>query len=57
MSGFPDHEVITALVAGRYADPFAFLGMHLTNEGLVVRALLPDASAVTLIDSKTRLPS
>ena len=53
MSGFPDHEVITALVAGRYADPFAFLGMHLTNEGLVVRALLPDASAVTLIDSKT----
>jgi len=52
MSGFPDHEVITALVAGRYADPFAFLGMHLTNEGLVVRALLPDASAVTLIDSK-----
>jgi len=54
MSGFPDHEVITALVSGRYADPFAFLGMHITSEGLVIRALLPDASAVTLIESKTR---
>ncbi|MEA9390939.1 1,4-alpha-glucan branching enzyme [Acerihabitans sp. TG2] len=53
MSGFPDHEVITALVAGRYADPFSLLGMHVTHEGLVVRALLPDASAVTLIDKKS----
>ncbi|HEY0210299.1 1,4-alpha-glucan branching enzyme [Acerihabitans sp.] len=52
MSGFPDHEVITALVSGRYADPFSLLGMHQTSEGLVVRALLPDASAVTLIDKK-----
>ncbi|WP_213992980.1 1,4-alpha-glucan branching protein GlgB [Sodalis sp. dw_96] len=53
MSGFPGHEVITALVSGRYADPFSFLGMHITSEGLVIRALLPDASAVTLIESKT----
>ncbi len=53
MSGFHGHEVITALVSGRYADPFSFLGMHATREGLVVRALLPDASAVTLIESKT----
>jgi len=52
MSGFPDHEVITALVAGCYADPFSLLGMHVTREGLVVRALLPDASAVMLIDKK-----
>ena len=53
MSGFPGHEVITALVSGRYADPFSILGMHLTSEGLEIRALLPDASAVTLIESKT----
>lgn len=53
MSGFPDPEVITALLAGRYADPFSLLGMHKTADGLVVRALLPDASAVTLIDGKT----
>ncbi|TCV93690.1 1,4-alpha-glucan branching protein GlgB [Biostraticola tofi] len=52
MSGFPDHEVISALISGRYADPFSLLGMHNTAEGLVVRALLPDASAVTLIDAK-----
>ncbi|TKI04152.1 1,4-alpha-glucan branching protein GlgB [Martelella alba] len=52
MSGFSGHEVITALVSGRYADPFAILGMHATDEGLAVRALLPDASAVTLIDAK-----
>lgn len=52
MSGYPDHEVITALVSGRYADPFSLLGMHLIDGGLVVRALFPDASAVTLIDKK-----
>lgn len=52
MAGYPDQDVITALVAGHYADPFSLLGMHQTVEGLVVRALLPEASAVTVIEAK-----
>lgn len=41
MAGYPDQDVITALVAGHYADPFSLLGMYQTAAGLVVRALLP----------------
>jgi 1,4-alpha-glucan branching enzyme len=35
--------VINALIAGHFADPFSVLGMHRTEAGLEVRALLPDA--------------
>lgn len=52
MAGYPDQDVITTLVAGHYADPFSLLGMHQTEAGLVVRALLPDASAVSVIEAK-----
>lgn len=50
MAGYPDQDVITALVVDHYADPFSLLGIHYTEAGLVVRALLPDASAVTVIE-------
>jgi len=46
----PDPE-IAALVAGRHGDPFAFLGMHEGPEGLVVRAFLPGALTVAVIES------
>src|SRR4051794_26720676 len=42
---------IEAIVAGRHEDPFAFLGMHKASVGLYVRAFLPDADAVTVVDS------
>lgn len=41
MSDRIDRDVINALIAGRFADPFSVLGMHKTNAGLEVRALLP----------------
>ncbi|WP_312665117.1 1,4-alpha-glucan branching enzyme, partial [Pantoea sp. CTOTU49201] len=41
------------LFAGNYADPFSLLGMHQTAEGLEVRALLPDASDVWVIETNT----
>ncbi|AUG99102.1 1,4-alpha-glucan branching enzyme [Prodigiosinella confusarubida] len=52
MSGFSDHHVIDLLFSGHYADPFAVLGMHETANGLEVRALLPDASDVHVVDAR-----
>src|SRR5919204_1728955 len=40
-----------ALIEGRHADPFAFLGPHLETGAPVVRAFLPDAREVSVIDS------
>ncbi|MDH8388787.1 1,4-alpha-glucan branching enzyme, partial [Klebsiella pneumoniae] len=39
--------------AGHFADPFSVLGMHKTTAGLEVRALLPDATDVWVIEPKT----
>ena len=41
---------IEAVVAARHGDPFAFLGMHAVTGGLVIRALLPDAEAMAVVD-------
>ena len=46
MSNRIDKDVINALIAGHFADPFSVLGMHYTDAGLEVRALLPDATDV-----------
>ena len=46
-------DAINSLIAGHYADPFALLGMHHTSRGLEVRALLPDASDVWVVDSRS----
>lgn len=53
MSELMDRRVINALVSGHFADPFSLLGMHKTDKGLEVRALLPDASEVWVIDPST----
>src|SRR5260370_42657556 len=39
------------MVAGRHGDPFAFRGMHEAGSGLCVRAFLPEAAAMTVVDS------
>ncbi|BCX18216.1 MAG: 1,4-alpha-glucan branching enzyme GlgB [Geminicoccaceae bacterium] len=46
---------VAALLEARHGDPFAVLGPHLVEEGLVVRALLPGAEAVELLDPVGRL--
>src|SRR5258708_18321173 len=46
----PSPEV-AAIVAGRHGDPFAFLGMHAAGGGLYVRAFLPDAGAMAVVES------
>jgi 1,4-alpha-glucan branching enzyme len=41
---------IHAIVHGHHHDPFSYLGMHQTADGLAVRVFLPRARDVTLID-------
>ncbi len=48
----PDPEIL-AIVEARHGDPFAFLGMHKTATGVVVRAMLPGVAAVLVIESAT----
>jgi len=48
-----DQASIAALMQGDHHDPFSVLGMHLQDGELVVRALLPGAASVDLIDART----
>ena len=50
MPSRPSPEV-EAIVAGQHGDPFAFLGMHKRSAGLYVRAFLPDAEEVAVVDA------
>jgi 1,4-alpha-glucan branching enzyme len=45
-----DPGTAAALIEGRHGDPFAVLGPHATDEGTVIRVLLPDADGVEVID-------
>ncbi|MES2933639.1 MAG: 1,4-alpha-glucan branching protein GlgB [Pseudomonadota bacterium] len=46
-----NHATLTALMVGDLSDPFAVLGMHRVDGVLVVRAFLPGAIGVAVIDS------
>ena len=47
-------SVINSFFDGKQADPFAVLGMHETQNGIEIRALLPDADKVEVIDKETQ---
>ncbi|AEF41678.1 1,4-alpha-glucan branching protein GlgB [Hoyosella subflava] len=44
----PPPEELERLMAGRHSDPHSLLGVHRTARGLLIRALRPYASGVTL---------
>ena len=48
-----EQATVAALMLGDHGDPFAVLGMHRHNGALVVRALLPGAASVAVIDAKS----
>jgi 1,4-alpha-glucan branching enzyme len=48
---FTDRETIAAIDEGRHGDPFSVLGMHATPDGPVVRAFLPAARSVAVVDA------
>ena len=41
-----------AIVSGRHADPFNYLGLHYEGDAPVVRVFLPDAATVKVIDDE-----
>jgi 1,4-alpha-glucan branching enzyme len=51
----PDWGAIDALVEARHGDPFALLGPHAQARGVAVRAFLPGAEAVEVVDRATGL--
>lgn len=52
LEGLPD-DAIAALADGRHGDPFSVLGPHRAGDGVIIRALLPGALAVSLVDRDT----
>jgi 1,4-alpha-glucan branching enzyme len=42
-----------AIIEARHDDPFSFLGMHASREGIVVRAMLPAADRMAVVDQAT----
>jgi 1,4-alpha-glucan branching enzyme len=48
----PDPQV-EAIVEGRHDDPFSYLGMHQTSCGICVRAMLPAAQEMAVVESAT----
>jgi 1,4-alpha-glucan branching enzyme len=44
---------VEAIVGARHGDPFAFLGMHRTGDGLCVRAMLPGLQELAVVDAAT----
>ena len=50
----PSVEELERLVGGAHHDPHGLLGAHPTGEGLVVRALRPDAERVTVVVGEER---
>ena len=52
-TGGPGNDELDRLADGVHRDPHALLGMHPVDAGVVVRALRPDADAVTaLVDGR-----
>jgi 1,4-alpha-glucan branching enzyme len=49
-----DADALAALMRADHGDPFALLGLHPAGEALVMRALLPGALAVDLLDAHAR---
>ncbi|MFC5459328.1 1,4-alpha-glucan branching protein GlgB [Massilia niabensis] len=52
-----DHKTIAALMQGDHGDPFSVLGMHSQDGELVVRALLPGAVGVEVIEGARTVAS
>lgn len=49
----PGDQEVDALVRGTHPDPFSILGPHPDGEGLVIRAYLPNALGVEVLDRDT----
>jgi 1,4-alpha-glucan branching enzyme len=48
---YPSNRDIGAIVAAMHDDPFSFLGLHRTAAGMCVRAFLPAAQEMMVVDA------
>jgi 1,4-alpha-glucan branching enzyme len=48
-----DDPQVAAIVGARHDNPFSYLGMHRTAGGICVRAMLPQAEKMAVVDSAT----
>ena len=48
----PITPAAVAVIEGRHADPFNYLGRHVENDRPVVRVFLPEAAAVKVLDDR-----
>ena len=55
--GSVDKYLVDQLFIGHATDPFAYLGAHKSSAGCVIRAFLPDAESVTLLDGDGKVLS
>ena len=46
-----DATTVAAIVGADHADPFAILGMHVVDGELVVRAFVPGAESLAVVDA------
>ena len=44
---------VAAIVEARHGDPFSYLGMHRCSAGVCVRAILPDAQEMAVLNAAT----
>jgi 1,4-alpha-glucan branching enzyme len=49
-------DEVRAIAAGRHGDPFAILGMHVAGGVVTVRAMVPQARHVDVVDALTGRP-
>lgn len=52
----PDRELVEKLKSGRLANPHYILGMHEFEEGRVVRVYDPEATKITILAGRVRVP-
>jgi 1,4-alpha-glucan branching enzyme len=48
-----DDAQVEAIVGARHDNPFSYLGMHCTAGGICVRAMLPQAEKMAVVDAAT----
>jgi 1,4-alpha-glucan branching enzyme len=54
--GHTARDDAVAIVNGDHPDPFAYLGPHEADQRIVVRAFLPEALSVTVLDTNSARP-
>ncbi len=52
----PHAGAVESLLRARHGDPFSLLGPHATEDGIAVRAFLPDAQAIEVLDRRSGNP-